>query len=123
MPALTANASASYKARIHELRLMATAGERVTANFRGALNPGETLTNALWESDDATIVGFVSGTVSGTEATVLVQAPASGHTYLRCQCATTQGRTLNQAFYVMVSGGVFPDGAAVATNSLLLVVA
>jgi len=123
MPALTANASTSVKNRIHEVRLSATAGEQLTANFQGALNAGETLTNALWESDDSAVAGLVSGTVSTTKANVLIQAPTSGHTYLRCQCATTQGRTLNQVFYIMVSGGVFPDGSAVATNSLLLVVA
>jgi hypothetical protein len=120
---LTANASAHTKTRIHELRLSATAGELVTANFRGALNPGETLTNALWESEDAGVAGLVSGTVSVTESVVKIQCPRNGHTYLRCQVTTSAGRTLNQSYYVMVQGGVFPDGAAVATNSLLLVVA
>lgn len=122
MTSLTANASASVKDRIHEVRLMATAGERLTANFRGALNTGETLVNAIWESDDTSVAGLVSGTVSGTSSSALIQAPSSGGTYVRCQCVTTDGRTINQTFRVMVSGGVFPDGAAVATNSLLLVV-
>ena len=122
MPAMTANASANVKNRVHEIRLMATAGEQVTANFRGALSSGETLTSALWESDDQTALGIVSGTVSATGSRVVISCPRAGHTYLRCQVVTTGGRTLNQVFYIMVSGGVFEDGAQSGASRIVLVV-
>jgi hypothetical protein len=122
MTSLTANASKSVKNRIHEVRLGATAGEQLTANFRGALNAGETLTAALWESDYSGVAGLVSGEVDEYASRVVINCPTYGSTYLRCQVTTTSGRTLNQVFRIVVQGGVFPDGAPAGGNSLVLAV-
>lgn len=119
---LTANASGYDKNRIHEVRLSATAGEQLTANFRSALNAGETLTAALWESEYSDVVGLLSGTVTADASRANVICPRHGQSYVRCQATTTAGRTLNQWFRVIVQGGVFTDGPTTGTNSLVLVV-
>lgn len=107
--------SAYFRGRVYYRAVYAAESFELGTDARALLAKGETLTKAVWQTDD-TMTGHLSSPTCGAAAcSVMVAAQYGGRARIRVDLTTSAGRVISAWHYIRVkSAPSFPDQAWVA---------
>lgn len=97
-----ANASAHYRTRIHDVRLMVGEKRCLVANFRGAIAAGRTIASVKWRADYGITVAMANARIQSDNRSSAIDITAvwPGDEMLRCEATLDNGETYIQPYHV-----------------------
>lgn len=101
-----ANASAFYRTRIHDTRLMLGEKRCLVANFNGAISAARTIASVKWRTFFGYVVVMSSARVQSDKRSAAVDITANwiGDASIRCEATMDNGEVYIAPFRVSVSG-------------------
>lgn len=105
-PTSTASASAFYRTRVHETRLMLGEKRCLVANFNGAISAGRTIASIKWRTFFGYVVVMSNARIQSNLRSAAVDITANwiGDASVRCEATLDNGEVYVAPFLVAVSG-------------------
>ena len=102
----TANASAHYRTRIHETRLMLGDKRCLVANFNGAISTARTIASVKWRTFFGYVAVMSNARVQANRRSAAVDITANwiGDASIRCEATMDNGEVYIAPFRISVSG-------------------
>ena len=107
--------SAHFRGRVYFRAVYAAESFELVTDAKAMLGRGETLTKAVWQTDD-TMTGFLYAPVcESSSCSVTIAAQYEGRARIRADITTSTGRTISAWHYIRVKAAPsFPDQAWVS---------
>jgi hypothetical protein len=120
-----ANASAHYRTRVHDVRLMTGEKRCLVANFNGAFGSARTISSATWRCDNPTIGAMSNARIQSDSRSSAVDLTARwiGETFIRCEATLDNDEVYIQPFHIDVSGDSLFQATGTAGSRELTVTA
>lgn len=105
-PVSTANASAFYRTRVHETRLMLGEKRCLVANFNGAIFAARTIASIKWRTFFGYVVVMSNARIQADKRSAAVDITANwiGDASVRCEATLDNGEVYIAPFRIAVSG-------------------
>lgn len=114
--------SGYFRDRVHNATVYANEIRPLIANFGGALNKGEEIVSATWETYQGLFTSLSNPTLTETTATVTCAFQYSGASVIRCSVVLDTGEKLVQQFRVNVREAPIYPGEYYVTGPSKVVV-
>lgn len=101
-----ANASAYYRTRVHDTRLMLGEKRCLVANFNGAIAAARTIASVKWRTFAGYVAIMADARIQSDQRSTAVDVTANwiGDASIRCEATLDNGEVYIQPFRVSVSG-------------------